>query len=664
MQVQGQKHIESAGKWLVSAGGTATPGDLGRAIGFHRNRQAAVIASLRSAGLADGPKGLVRLTPAGWARFAGAGPIGAGEVIDQVVNAVYPERFYAHRALQRLYLSAVVARWHLHEKRTEGHLSFVSRGDEGTGKTAVYRLSAEMLGIDPTEVTIGPDDETAASTTGRRSNTGGTWERESPAAAGSPLIILDDIDKMTWDERKALWLFFREKTRQRTEGGTRVIRPTAAVTFNPISNRDPDTMLPTGWARRSVLLDADYARSERGDLRRSLEAYYRPGRDHSRERLNLGSLVPPAIQLDDAALDVIESATHVFVDSDRAWPKTGLELAALGRLALLGDGDHIRASVVTLVDYITVCSTSPGVVADDWPARAHGFLEWEATAGRSEVRAAIDAYSAAADRAAAAARTRRIARAVESDDLTYDRSSVVARLGESIAALDSRKLRTWPLADRVRAKALRDVLVKLRTEAGNTKTAASLEAVRERARPRLGEADALVAAARQAQVDKEAEAAQLALESRRAVEARNQSRQEQKRNERAQRKHAAEQARRLTWYRKALESKRTRTSTRKNEDVLKWLVDQGVVQRQQYIEAYEVAPIVPNGVRAFFGVTPGQVQTRQHRVTVYLDRSGRKHQPDALRAWESPATRSALAAAIERAGMPSGSVLALPAGLL
>lgn len=122
-----RERIEAAGLWLVSVGGSATSGELGAALGgLNGRRQADVTNALRAGRWVDGPKGRLTLTPAGWTRFAGVGPAGAGKVLDRVVS-VLPERLYAHRALLRLYVSAVVARWHLHEARPEQHLTFVAR---------------------------------------------------------------------------------------------------------------------------------------------------------------------------------------------------------------------------------------------------------------------------------------------------------------------------------------------------------------------------------------------------------------------------------------------------------------------------------------------------------------------------------------------------------
>jgi hypothetical protein len=106
---------------------------------------------------------------------------------------------------------------------------------------------------------------------------------------------------------------------------------------------------------------------------------------------------------------------------------------------------------------------------------------------------------------------------------------LVAILDEAIGACDARRLRTWQATDRVAAKALRAVLVKLRAEAGDAKTAASLAGVRDRARQRLGQVDRLrrkVQAQQQAVQDARQ---QQALESRHAVEDRRRAERQQRR---------------------------------------------------------------------------------------------------------------------------------------
>ena len=166
--------------------------------------------------------------------------------------AVWPEQLYAHRAMQRLHLSAVVARWHLYGGRPEEHLTFVSRGAEGTGKTAVYRLACELLAINPRTALVEPEDETAAAVGGRRTAArGGAVTRDVPVIATLPLVVFDDVDKMPAEVRQAFWPYLRGSVWQGTESQERALRPVAAVTYNPRPGRDPDTLLPPGWARRS-----------------------------------------------------------------------------------------------------------------------------------------------------------------------------------------------------------------------------------------------------------------------------------------------------------------------------------------------------------------------------------------------------------------------------
>jgi hypothetical protein len=222
-------------------------------------------------------------------------------------------------------------------------------------------------------------------------------------------VLFDDVDKMPAAERQAFWPYLSGKVHHR---GGRQLRPTAAVTYNPRAAQNGSQLLPSGWARRSVRLAADYARSGRGELRRTIEAYYRPDNadQRGRDRLDLAALRPPVSCLDPDALHILESTASMLVDPEGAWPKTGLELAALGRLALLGDGDHIRATVHTVVDYLMVASTAPGLVRPDWPALTADVRKWEATTGRGDLADALSAYQAARAAQAAETRTRRLGR--------------------------------------------------------------------------------------------------------------------------------------------------------------------------------------------------------------------------------------------------------------
>src|SRR5205814_868733 len=116
------------------------------------------------------------------------------------------------------------------------------------------------------------------------------------------------------------------------------------------------------------------------------------------------------------------------------------------------------------------------------------------------------------------------------DELTRRRATLAALLGETAATLDGRRTRGWPTAHRIQAKGLRAVLVKLATDAGNTKSRQALADVEDRAAGPLAAADELHRAAADALAAAQAEAlaqrTRAQLEQRHAVEVRRQQQRE------------------------------------------------------------------------------------------------------------------------------------------
>ena len=113
-----------------------------------------------------------------------------------------------------------------------------------------------------------------------------------------------------------------------------------------------------------------------------------------------------------------------------------------------------------------------------------------------------------------------MARAVESDDLVRDRAALVAMLDEAAASIAGQKTRTWPTDQKVAARAVRAVLVRLQEDAGRTRNRQALEDVAERARELLAEVDVIArqAAAIQQRAALEATQQRLAIEDGRAQE--------------------------------------------------------------------------------------------------------------------------------------------------
>lgn len=438
----------------------------------------------------------------------------------------------------------------------------------------LYRLACDVLGVDHLAAVVEPGDETAASVGGRRAaGAGGQMARDVPLIASLPLVVFDDVDKMPAQVRQAFWPYLRGEVRQLTEGQTRRLRPVAAVTYNPRAGQDPDLLLPTGWARRSLLLDADYALAHRGELRQAVAGYYRPGNagQRARDRLDLDALRPPAANLDGDGVAVLETVATMFVDPDRAWPSTGLELAALGRAALLGNDGPLRAAVATAVDYLMVASTVAGVVREDWPAYTAEIVRWEAQAGRRDIADLVAAYQSARSAQSSEARTRRLASQADSIDLVGARAELVAGLEQAELSI-----RNLPPACRARGKGTRAQLGELRRRAGNTKTAAALADIEALAAGPLGQAAYL---RRAVDTEREQQRQQAATERaaadaarRQAIEQRRAAEQIRRATERQARAQASATLDQAVSVAKTLERMYGRTTTRPGENPLRELL--------------------------------------------------------------------------------------------
>ncbi|MGW8816332.1 hypothetical protein, partial [Gordonia terrae] len=198
------ERIEAAGRWLASAGGTAAPGELGAALGLNHARQAEAVRALRDAGLCEGPKGQLKLTPAGWARFGVTEPADHGTTLDEALDG-WP---HAHRAFGRLLVSNAVARRHLAAVRRRGWLGFMAIGETGSGKSSAVERSAELLGLDLARVRVFLPGKTAGELLGRREQTPNGWQFTPAPLTRGPLAFFDEYDKADDPTRRAALPYF------------------------------------------------------------------------------------------------------------------------------------------------------------------------------------------------------------------------------------------------------------------------------------------------------------------------------------------------------------------------------------------------------------------------------------------------------------------------
>ncbi len=97
-----------------------------------------------------------------------------------------------------------------------------------------------------------------------------------------------------------------------------------------------------------------------------------------------------------------------------------------------------------------------------------------------------------------------------------------------------------------------------------------------------------------------------------------------------------------------VDSKLRRSTTKPAEDVLAWLVAQGIVAKRQMTGTREIRPVVGNILRRAVGAAPAPVRHVPYAQVVYVDATGSAHLPEDLRQWQSPATRAAITAALGR----------------
>lgn len=382
-----QQRMEAAGILLVKVGGSATPGELASALGLsNRHRQADVVGDLAAADCVTRGAGRVKLTPKGWARFAGIGQADAGEVLDRVL-AGWPA---PHRAFLELLVCALIARHHLAKAypRHE-HLGFMALGETSTGKSAMADLVCHLFGFDPVQTSVHTPGETAGSLLGRRAALpGGTTAFEPAPMTRRPFIFLDEFDKADLQVQARAWNYFRGTVATPAEGEVYQLLPTPMLAANPPPKGGRLGALRPEYRRRSVVLDTGSMAGRGRELAKHLRTFYAD--TTPADRLSLDGLVPPAA-LDKAALEVFEAGEQALTDAGRAeFPgDRALELATLGRLALLGPAtSHQMAAVGTMAAYLTVTESVSGQVIDGWQ---QALADWAGqAAGGESVMASLE----------------------------------------------------------------------------------------------------------------------------------------------------------------------------------------------------------------------------------------------------------------------------------
>jgi hypothetical protein len=479
------ERFEAAGRWLVSVGGQASPGEIGAVLGLNHARQADVVRALRRAELVAGSQAQVRLTSAGWARFGGVYGESAGTVLDRVLDG-WPAQ---HRAFLVLLVSATIARHHLGLAQPSGHLGFMAIGETGTGKSSMGELMCHLFGWAPEVHSVHVPGETRGSLLGRREETTEGWRWEPAPMTRLPFVLLDEFDKADRPVQIQASNYLTGKTRQQFEGRVHELLPTPLLTANPPVSGGRYRDLRPEYRRRSVVLDTAAMAGRGRELERLLTRFY--AETSPADRLSLDRLVPPA-RLDDSARAPLELVDIALTPAGREeFPGVrSLELAALGRCALLGpDAAQDLAAYATALDYLQVTESVPGQVDEHWAYDFSLSVRANLGADAEELVAALERGRAQQQQAAQAARTGRQSKVRVELEVLEGGAALAERCRQLRLALDGRKV---PGERRPDAAALRRVLGIVGNRAALVSTAVSLREVQEQAADPLARAARLV----------------------------------------------------------------------------------------------------------------------------------------------------------------------------
>ena len=280
-----------------------------------------------------------------------------------------------HRALFRLLLSGVIAKYHLSDIFDDGYPAFILGGETKSFKTALANVVCRLLGLKPEE-SIYPLFTAIAGEFGVRRFR--TKEQKFTIAASplfrQPFVCLDEFDKVTDRDTRRNILFFLDGRRKFTvEGEIVENRVCTLVTLNIKIGKDGIERfgVPTPYIRRSIVADTEHVRVELRDVdlvaKRIFEMKDFPKIILSRLRLvhtELSNDVSKCLR--NLLMNSTDEAFQSLIDT------RPLAILTLGRSALL-DGDVREAMYQTLWDRL-VCLESLGGTLAGW--REKVAKEW------------------------------------------------------------------------------------------------------------------------------------------------------------------------------------------------------------------------------------------------------------------------------------------------
>ncbi len=532
-----------------------------------------------------------------------------------------------HRAMLRLIEDAVVARRALRDVYPSNWPAFILLGPTKSGKTLLGTLAARRFGLDPIATRRLLMREKPGSLLGRRVQTGpASWEIVPSPLLSLPLVMFDEFDKASPEQRQAVFAYLDGVSRYQSEERELDIQATVIVALN--AERDLG-LLPDAYLRRSVVLDTAPLAPVVRDLDLVAAALARVvlpvvGPD----------LTPPAA---DLAADARRGLRTLLQNclTERGWQLIDVEAVSrlvLGRSATLPT-DLVAAVVATAADYLLVTATRAGLVVDDWP------LVFERTVGPAAA-AASGVLADARSRLAVQAGQQAVIERADVDETVALSAARQVLLDRIDYAVDTAPRKDLTPAERDTkggafgaARPLRKKVVGARNRPALAELATPVEnAVLGPLRALTETVEARRQGARQAQAQQEAGERRQAGERSRAAEARQ------------------------ALYR--------RLTTRPEESVLDTLVAAGcLTQRSEPYEEETGTSRFQRGIpgdlaRAIAARTglpnlskPDPVyETKTRRW--YEDRAGHGWWPDRLVAWGSSAVDAVLQAAQAAEGLP------------
>ncbi|MBF6604065.1 MAG: ArsR family transcriptional regulator [Chloroflexi bacterium] len=549
-----------------------------------------------------------------------------------------------HRAMLRLIEAAVIARRALRDVYPSNWPAFILLGPTKSGKTLLGTLAARRFGLDPIAACRLLMRETPGSLLGRRVQTGSaSWEMTPSPLLSLPLVMFDEFDKASPEQRGAVFAYLEGVSRYQSEDGELDIQATVIVTLN--AERDLG-LLPDAYLRRSVVLDTAPLALVVRDLDLVAAAL-------ARVVLPVVSpdLTPPAADLSADARRGLRTLLQNCL-TERGWQLVDVEAVSrlvLGRWATLPT-DLVAAVVSTAADYLLVTSTRAGFVVDDWP------LVFEQTVGPA---------AAAAAGMLAAARARLAVQAGQQAAMAG------ASLGASLELAGTRERLLGMLDDAVRSiprladltaeePAIRDTAVGkarlLRVTITAARSPAAFATPEALLGPEVITPIRMVVTARENRRREAADAIQRTKERDKAARL------------------AASAAVQADKKRRAgIQALCRRSTTRPGEAVLDALVAAGCLTRES--EQYEAetfgsqgrrffhrlhgtvrataAALAPAGSGIVAIVTPEPVPVCEPKIrTWYEDRAGHRYRATELLAWGSPAVDAVLGTALAAEGLP------------